>query len=552
MRALLVVFAVSACKFDPPAGGPPSDAAADAPIASEVRFVSVSVDPSAPPLRPGRYGVEITAVLHNGLAEAITNVRPTLMFRQGAMNHDALFRWRDTDARDGATALNPATVEPGTDATFRFRVDALANAVLAGSVQIDGVAEFDTTAGLRAAALLETPLAVPFDTLPAPIVVTTDGDEDDGNNRMSFREAVKTAAMRPGFDRITFDPVAFPASHPAVILFQTNRGDVPTIAEDLVVDGTNTGVVFALDTSWNGRQSYTLRVTGGTVLIHGIEFRDMGFQYPALNPNPGVDNCDGDQQQGGAIAVDGGTLILDGNRFFDSNVAERNCFAASVRLRGGSAHRILNNHWEDQSMDAVAIFAPTIEVSDNVMIAGSALDPGKTDDSIDIERLDNSDLWVTGNLFVDHESSAVFTRGPETDTGVVHVVNNTFVRTRDHAVRRLGAFRRVELHNNAYHGNAPQTILGNFNATGLTLSHESVTTNDAFCNMCSAATNLDGSPQVGDLRLTNPAGVTIDHFTPASGSPLIDSGADLLDRNGRAPRRFHGSGPDRGAVERQE
>ena len=555
MRPLLVlVLAACACSFSGP--GQPADARVDAPpdspTAAEVRFTSVTVSEAT--IRPGLYGLEVTAVLRNGYTSPITGIRASLTFLEGATDRAAHFRWRDADARDGVTAAQPAAIEPGQEATFRFRLDVLASAAASGPILVNGSAQFQTVGGTRSAAPADSPARLTFDaSLPPPIVVDTANDEDNGNNTTSLREALQKATANPGFDRIVFDPAVFPPGAPRVILLDKVRDQLPPITDTVVIDGSGANVAIEVDASWStppGR--YGLRVTGGTLVVHGLTFRNFAYGYPQEDLS--ADNCgSGMRRAGGAILVTGGTLILDGNELADPDVAERNCYAASVRIAGGSGHRILNNHWTQQVMDSVYIAAPTIEVSDNVMDAGTtAAELAKADDGIFVETQDGSDLWIVGNVCVDQEYSAVVASGG--GTGVIHVVNNTFVRngrTGMAAVRRDGGeHRRVELHNNAYRDNTPSAILaGDGDGVNLTISHESAFPFQ-FCTGCSnAMIDIPTVANSGDLGLTDPTGTTRAALAPAAGSPLVDTGVDLVDRNGSAPGRFNGAGPDRGAIE---
>lgn len=510
-----------------------------------MRFVSVT--PSLTALRPGSYGFEITAVLRNETGAEITDLRATLSFREGSEDRIDHFRWRDADARDGAVTPQPASIPPGEEAMFRFRVDALSHAAGPGPILVNGEATFVAGGTTRSATPLETPRSLPFETLPQPIVVTTAADDLGGIAQLSLREAINQANVNPGFDRIVFDPQVFPAASPAIIQLSNGLGELPAVNGDLVIDGRGAGVVLAVNNSWSASQRYGLRLLAGTLVVSGLSFRDLGENYTIDGAND-ANNCGSNAQyQGGAILTVGGTLILDGNRFADPNVAERNCYAASVRLEGGSGHRILNNHWTDPSMDAVFIRSSTREVSDNVMDAGAS--PAKADECIFVSALGaGAELWIVGNLCVDQEFSAVAAVG--VNDGKVYVVHNTFARNRAlGAVRREGTARRIELRNNAYHANLPASVQATNNGSDFTISHESVSSGTLCNGTCNNATIQQQTITAEDLRLVNPTGVTRADLTPGNGSPLVDSGLDLLDRNGRAPGRFNGKGPERGAVE---
>jgi hypothetical protein len=430
----------------------------------------------------------------------------------------------------------------------------LPGAATTGPILINGSAQFQTDAGTFSASPLEPAASLAFeDPLPPAIVVNTTADEDNANTDVSFREALLKALATPGFDRIVFDPAVFPPGSPRTIMLDDALDGLPVITGDVtVIDGGASSVTIAVASTWampTGR--YGLRVAGGTLVVHNLTFQDFasGYQQEDVSMN----NCgSGILRAGGTILVTDGTLVLDGNTFSDPNVAERNCYATSVRLAGGSGHRILNNRWTQQSMDSLNISAPTIEVTDNVMDAGTAVaDRDKTDDCILVETEDDSELWIVGNVCIDQEFSAVVASGG--GTGTIHVVNNTFVRNGridKSAVRRENGHRKVALHNNVYLSNSPSAIqTDDGNGVDITMSHDS-TFPAAYCSTCTNA--MIDMPTINagfDLQITNETGTTRADFTPRAGSPLVDSGRDLVDRNGSAPGRFNGTGPDRGAVE---
>lgn len=542
---LLGLAVLAACGFESPpivtSDGPPADTP---PGTGEVRFVSVNAGVDL--LRPGRHAIEVTAVLHNGLAVELTDVRAELTFRDAAGDRAADFRWRDADARDGVLEPQPSGLPPGEQAVFRFRVDIVANAVGPAPILLGGRATFQAGGRASAATAIDPPLTLPFEELAPPIVVTVAGDEDNADARISFREAVKAANARPGLDRITFDPAVFPPGGWTSALLANGLGALPPIDGDLIIDGTGAGFELAVNPSWGGSRRYGLRLAGGTLVVHGIAFRDLGHAYPA--ENLGASNCgSGAQHDGGAIRVDGGTLILYGNRFTDEGVGERNCRAASVRLHGGEDHRILHNTWTAPAMDALYIAAATREVSGNVIDAGGA--PGKTDDCITIDSQGGADLWIVGNVCVDQELTAVTAGGA--DAGKLYIVHNTFARNRGPgAVHRAGTARRVELHGNAYQANPEAAISADGGGQNLQISHEAEVGSARFCTACGSAVIQTSTISSGvDLGLLVPAGSTPADLTPRTASPLVDSGLDLVDRNGSIARRFNGAGPERGAVE---
>ena len=542
----LELAATAACGFSSPKGSPSDGPPADTPPnLTEVRFTSVTASQAV--LRPGYYGISVTAVLRNDLATQITGVRASLTFRDGAADRAGDFRWRDADAREGVMAAQPATVPAGGEATFRFIVDARPSAVGPGPILLGGEATFLLDGASRSAAPLDPPTPLPYATLRAPIVVTTATDEDNGDANISFREAIKLANSNSGFDRIVFSPTVFPPGNTTPAFLNAGFGEIPAVNGDLVIDGSGAGFILAVTAFWRSSSRYGLRLQSGTLVVHGLTFQDLGEGYPdeILTTN----NCGtGNQGEGGAIRVDNGTLILDGNRFSDPNVTERNCYAASVRIHGGTNHRILRNTWTSLSMDALYIDAATREVTDNVIDGSAALDKG--DDSIFIARQGNTDLWLVGNLCVDQEFSGVAVSDMKgTDTGTLHVVNNTFVRERNIAVRQSAA-RRVELHNNAYLSNQTAAIASDLTGTNLRISHEAESSNPMFCMGCDNAmiqipTNLTGV----NLNLVNEAGAMPADLTPRADSPLVGSGTDLVDRNGSAPGHFNGQGSERGAFE---
>jgi hypothetical protein len=217
-----------------------------------------------------------------------------------------------------------------------------------------------------------------------------------------------------------------------------------------------------------------------------------------------------------------------------------------VRIHGGSGHRIVRNHFTAQAMDSIFVDAAVREIAGNLMDSNPGLSD-KSDECIYIADQGDQDLWVIGNICIDQEFSGVVSEG--NNQGVLYVVNNTFVRnglTSLAAVRRNGDMRQVVMRNNAYLGNTLGVAPGD---GGDGFDIDSDASDDTHCSDCGAAT-VANLVEVGDLGVVNAAGTDAADFRPRAGSPLVDSGVDLVDRNGKTARRFNDAAPERGALER--
>lgn len=537
---MITLLGAAACSY-PHGRTPEGDAGVDAPpVTTLVYFTTLTSNVTQ--LRPGRYGIEVTATLRNDLDVEISRVGAALTFD----GRGAQFRFRDVDRRDGVTALQPATIPAGGEATYRFTVDALAS-LTAADVTINASATFLASSTAMSATPAAKPLALPYTGINGPIVVTVAQDESDGDSQLSFREALEAAGNASGPDIIRFDPAVFPPG--TVVTLSADLGALPVIATNLVIDGG--GVILAVDSAWEASEGrYGLHISGGTVVVANLTFRDFAFGYRNEMITTPAGNCGASNAQlaGGAIYVDGGTLILDGNRFEDPDVAERNCFAASVRLHGGTGHRIVNNLWTDQVMDSVFVAAQTFEVSDNVMIA--PINTDRADEGIYIASQGGTDLWIVGNLILDQEYNAVVANG--SDGGTLYIVNNTFARNGRvalGAVRRSGS-RAITLRNNLYVANNPAAVQADNNGIGLDFAFETTSSNSLCGGTCASATIDNASMGMpADPGVMDVVGSSRAAFTPIPSSPLIDSGTPFVDRNGGMPGLSSGNGTDRGAVE---
>lgn len=552
VRAAVLVVVVAGCSFHP--GGAPGDGEIDSsidapPTSASVHFISIT--PSVTTISPGLYGFDVVAVLRNDLDVPVTAVAANIAFADAMGNRGPDFRWRDADARDGVMAPQPAMVPAMGEATYHWKVDALASAIPPGPITVRATATGMASGTPISAHPLDAPPALDFAPINPTIVVNRATDELNADDQICLREAITMANAAPGLDRISFDPTVFPLGAPAQYLLSVSLGGLPPVTDPagLVIDGSNAGITVAVNSSWDSGGRYGIVLTTGLLVIDHLRFRDLAYSFRNENITSDAGNCGSATFfDGSAIRVNGGTLILEASRFFDPDVAERNCVAASVRLQGGSGHRIINNTWTDQVMDALYVAAPTVEISNNTLNAGAT--PTRTDDGIFIAAQGGLDLWVTGNVITGLEYAGVYAAG--LDSGALYVVNNTFARTGTvggGGVRRSLQSRPLVARNNVYLSPLPSSVqVDDGSGTAMDLAYEA-TTDAALCTSCPGAQLGAGILTSVAPMVLDAAGSTAADFAPQPGSPLIDTGADLLDRNGKAPGRFNGAGPERGAVE---
>ncbi len=541
---------LSGCSFNGASkqsdGGVLIDAATiDAPVSPKVRFTSIELV-GTNQLHPGQYGIEVKVELVNELSTTITDLQVQLVFDSSGTSQPPSFRWRSFDHRENTPPM-ATTIAPGKTTQLRFLLDVPASAATSEIVKINGAATFWAEGDTLAATPLETPLTKDWMSIREIVVDTANDDTADPTT--SLRKAISQAMATNGLSRITFAPLVFPPDKSTTITLESALGELPKIDKkksDLVIDGT--GVELSVDLAWKDSENYGLRIDGPTVVVSGMSFRNFARGYPETDLTS--DNCGSQgKKDGGAIKVESGTLILDGNHFADPDVAERDCYGAVVRVQGGNGHLILNNQFTDQVMDSISFEKPFKEVSGNVFVgkkAPGATDPVLSDDGVVVNFNKKGEYWITSNLFVDLEFSGILVGDTVTRDVTLNVIHDTFIRNGNALLQKsdAGAFF---LRNNAYLGNQTQLLLTMGSA--IDIDFESVDAS-MLCE-CSQATL--GSMNVYNQtqqRFTNPSGSTIQDFTPLSNSSLIDNGTDLLDRNGRMLGRYINDGPDRGAVER--
>lgn len=514
------------------------------PVDPDVRFTSISA--SATSLRPGQFGVSMTAVLLNAGTTPIDEVFATLTFTDGSGSRSTEIDHREADLREGAAFGPPParSMIAGTSMTLTFNADVMPWAQTS-DFQVNATATFVRGNDLFTATPAVTPLNIAIPDVTEHLVTeTVDEDDGGGADDVSLREAL-LAAQTSGVHRIRFDPAAFAASAPGRITIADGLGALPAISQTVILDGHDAGVeIFADDSNSNDRR-FGLHLRGPGITVSEIHFTHPSVFFPieTLSGNCGQNAPTGGD--GEAIRVDGSAqdVVLFRNVFYDGpTIFERSCYPALVRFFAGSGHRVIGNDFYDIAMDAMYVSnAAASEISGN-RVAAAAGNLTIADEGVYVADL-NGALFVVGNLFVDQEFAGVVSgAGPET----MFLLHNTIVRSGGNAVNRQGGTPRpLFLRNNLFIANDPDNINGN--ASTLDYGYELIfDANDGYCTAgCTAGNgNLAVDPQVAIVGSNSWAALT-----PLTGSPAIDSGEDLIDRNGSAPGRFHGTGPDRGAVE---
>lgn len=508
----------------------------------DVLFTSVTSTTTS--VRPGQFGISVVAELSNTGTTPIEEVYAVLTFSDVSGSRAGEFDQREADFRDASGfGIPPSrTMVAGTTLTLTFNMDVMPW-VGTTNVEVNAAATFrrgsDSFSATPAASAHA--IAVPDVT---EYVVTETADEDDGggDNDLSLREALLDA-QTAGVHRIRFDPGVFSPTAPGRITLTDALGSLPPLGTTVILDGHDSGVEIYAGDSLSDERRYGLDIRGTGVVVSELRFIHPSVFFPIETLS---NNCGANAPTGGngeAIHVEGAAqdVILFRNVFYDGQtVFERSCYPAVVRFFGGAGHRIVGNDFYDLAMDAIYLSNTSVEeITGNRMAAaaGSTI----SDEGIYIADL-NADLFVIGNLIVDQEFAGVAASGAGSE--IVYVFNNTFVRSLGSGINRAGATRPLVLRNNIWAGNEPSNVSGGTTAN-LNYAYELISDDDPLCSACSVTTTQLFSDPMFAIAGSN----SWIALTPQSGSPAIDSGTDLLDRNGAAPGRFRGAGVDRGAVE---
>ncbi len=549
MRVLLAGLFVVGCSFSggsssarPDAGASDGGSVDAPPVLLEVQVTSVL--PNVGEIKPG-LSFQIDVVVNSGLESDVTAVEASLRFTDSTgASRNPSFRWRDLDARE-LSAAQPALIAAGGNEIFRFKVDALASAT--GVISVDSSVTFDHDGQRQTAAGLEVVPEYDLSLARPPIVV--DSAADDPASGTTLREAMKTAELNAGLDRIVFDSSEFPLASNTPIVLSDALGELPQITEDLAIDGGGAFPSVTVPADWEGKGRFPIRMTGGSVLISGMRFVDTALSFTEDVISSGR-NCGdmllGQTYTGGAITVTGGTLTLDTNLFVDPGALERNCHGAAVSIVGGLGHRLLNNRFRAMVMDAFYIDASVSEIEGNLIWSG--IDPLSSDDGIFVNSSAGATIWIVRNLFIEMERSAIFAA----DAVNAQIINNTFVRNGmvDGSAIRVGTDNvDLTMRNNIYVGNQPAAISVTAGVGNVMVDFEQAFENE-MCPNCDLAAignnNLALSP-----AFENVDGNTRSDFAPTPASTAVDSATDWIDVNLRQPGWFNGAGPERGAVELQ-
>ena len=336
--------------------------------------------------------------------------------------------------------------------------------------------------------------------------------------------------------RIVFSSDAFAQGTENVITLDSNLPDLPSLqgdVEPVLVVATDDRVTIEPDAGYDDSRRVAFTVYGPAV-IHGLRLLEMSrLVEPGVDctkaPGPGV---------GSAIAVAGGAnAVISGNHFVDTGMAERPCTQALVAATSGSEHAIADNVFEDLPGNAIYVFSSPALVRGNRIVRG--LNSGVLVDA------PGAVVRVEGNLTADLVYAGLIVY----EGSNVEAVNNTFVRTDCDGIQGVSP-ARLWLRNNVYLGLSRPALAAASEGVNIDAAFEA-TDGTLYCWGCAQTTVADTSMLIGvGLGLADPTGSTWEAMTPAARSLLLDSGADVSDRNASAVGRYDGPGPDRGAVER--
>jgi hypothetical protein len=253
----------------------------------------------------------------------------------------------------------------------------------------------------------------------------------------------------------------------------------------------------------------------------------------------------------GAIVVTSGSdvAIVESSFSDAAGLGAIRCYAAPIRVYGvpysglqTRRARVLRNDLLYLPWDGIQV----VGVSEHAVIAGNRLNGN--DLGVGIVTHLNAKTSVLGNVVSDGRNQGLYV----ITGGALDLVHNVFARmARGGGAGEtvlVGADMPALIANNVYQSNGGGVAIAfAVSGTGAFITHETASSKPLVAPSLAA---IDTSGML--------TGVRVGLVVPSAGtmgvqvlpdSLLIDSGADVADRNGRAPRRFHGRGADRGSVE---
>ena len=545
MLALTAVVAgACAASFDVPLPGPPS-------------LVVTVLDVSATEVWPGQTGIPMTATIHNaGIGTSGAYTLAVDVFDATGPRADIAVEQR--------SAL--PFLAPDEEGAVEFAVSISTTAELSAfSISVSVVNETP-----------DVPPPVAAFTFGAVRDIVVDRVQDDTNadGETTLREAILDAVATPGIERITFDAGVFDSAMVTSIdlayLGPSDEG-LPIVdgsGDPIVIDGRGR-VRIEMNGAHKGTRIFGLRLVG-PVTVAGLVFN--GWEQASPDFLQFDNSCFGDPEDtGGAVQMIGGSGITLSRMTFTDLLQDyaRSCWHAAVRIDGGEGHRIRDSLFEKFNGDAVRVRGGLEEISGTIFRSASNPPEGtpqesrEPDSAVVVESLGVNDLRFVGNLVAEMDRTVSATSGfiPAisgvglevlgSDGAGVLVANNVFVRNEGGAVARRGG-RAMTFANNVYLGNDAWDLV---DGAGAQMRYETLGEADLGCNpSCDEAvvetdTFLVIAGPDFPLLVVSSAGESFDAWTPVPGSLLIDSGIEIVDRNGTEAGRFRGAATDRGVVE---
>lgn len=487
-------------------------------------------------IRPGLHGVPVRVRLYNH-GRAADDVRVVLSFRD---EHGA--RDFDFDHREVAPLFDGRIARHGT-AEVLFEIDVLTTAT-ARDVVVEALLVLGS--GGEPSGTFHAPLRWRF----APVrdlVVDTVGDAvTTSGGRLTLREAILAAGEEADVDRILFDPAVFPPDAPAKILLE---GPLPAILGTSIVDASSAGVVLEPAPSWPVGPGYAMEIRGNAT-VRGLEFREFLSRYPPSGDPNCTQSGNGIAGAGPIVVTSGADVAIVDSSFTDpAALAQTRCHAAPIRVYGQVATGLVTRRVRVLRNDLLYLPWYGIQVAgiaEHAVLEGNRL-RGMQRGAAFLVHDNPGRVSLVGNVASDGPVQGVFLAR----NGAADVLHNAFARLSSGAGETVYFETDMPalVANNVYQSNgggaAIRFLAG---GTGATITHEAASSKPLVVGaeaVIDTAGMLTGVP----LRIVVPSAGTLG-ITVLEDSLLVDSGADVADRNGAAPGRWSGRAPDRAPPER--